>query len=292
MSWFEKKFGRYAVRNLSLIMSILYALGILLGNFPNVLSYMFFNPNLIFHKFQIWRLFTWILVPDQGFNVLFALIAVFFFYSISTSLESAWGTYRYNVYIFSGILFTVLSGLIVYGITVIMGNSFIWDIYLQYYFSVFYIMMSVFFALAVTFPDSMILLFFIIPIKMKYIGIIYGILMLYEMISYLVVGNWYACIVMFASMLNFLIFFFTQRKRIFGNKRRTQRMQTRFSSQSATNANVQSTRPQNSAVTRHKCAICGKTDVSNPELSFRFCSKCNGNYEYCQEHLFTHPHVQ
>ena len=45
-------------------------------------------------------------------------------------------------------------------------------------------------------------------------------------------------------------------------------------------------------VTRHKCAICGRTDESNPELEFRFCSKCNGNYEYCNDHLFTHKHVE
>ena len=42
----------------------------------------------------------------------------------------------------------------------------------------------------------------------------------------------------------------------------------------------------------HKCAICGRTSIDHPELSFRFCSKCNGNYEYCQDHLFTHVHVK
>ena len=41
---------------------------------------------------------------------------------------------------------------------------------------------------------------------------------------------------------------------------------------------------------RHKCAICGRTENDDPNLSFRYCSKCTGNKEYCQDHLFTHTH--
>ena len=43
---------------------------------------------------------------------------------------------------------------------------------------------------------------------------------------------------------------------------------------------------------RHKCAICGRTELDSPELEFRYCSKCEGNYEYCSDHLFTHEHVR
>ncbi|MBR5738900.1 MAG: hypothetical protein IKY02_02805, partial [Lachnospiraceae bacterium] len=43
-------------------------------------------------------------------------------------------------------------------------------------------------------------------------------------------------------------------------------------------------------VARHKCAICGRTEKTNPELEFRYCSKCVGNYEYCMDHLYTHLH--
>ena len=44
--------------------------------------------------------------------------------------------------------------------------------------------------------------------------------------------------------------------------------------------------------TKHKCAICGRTEKDGDNLVFRYCSKCNGNYEFCQEHLYTHKHFE
>ena len=43
---------------------------------------------------------------------------------------------------------------------------------------------------------------------------------------------------------------------------------------------------------RHKCTVCGRTDVTNPELEFRYCSKCKGYYCYCMDHINNHVHIQ
>ena len=107
MSDFEKKFGRYAVPNLSLILVALYAVGYVIEMFfPSLAYYMTLNPWAVVHG-QIWRIFTWLLIPPPSSNMLFTVIMLFFYYSIGTSLERVWGDYKYNVFIFRGILLTL-----------------------------------------------------------------------------------------------------------------------------------------------------------------------------------------
>ena len=298
MSWFEKKFGKYAIKNLSIYIIICYGLGYLLM-LPayrgiDVFKYLYLNPQLIIDNFQIWRLFTWVLVPSGSGNIFIELLLLYFFYMISQSVESAWGTYKYNVYIFSGILYTILSAFIIYFVELILGNPFF--MYGGYY-STYYITMSIFLALAATFPDNQILVFFIIPIKMKYLGIIYVVILIYQSLVYLVSGQWAAIVVMFASLLNFIIFYFTQKKKLhmppvsFNGASRMKKKQVTYGS-TGSSKNTGRTQSTGNQISRHKCAVCGKTDITHPDASFRFCSKCNGNYEYCEMHLFTHTHVQ
>ena len=125
--------------------------------------------------------------------------------------------------------------------------------------------------------EMQVLLMFIIPVKVKYMGIIYGVYLVLQCLMGGII-NW---VVIGSSLLNFLVFFFTSRNRIrMSPKQMKQRQQFR--------KEVHHT----ARITRHKCAICGRTEETNPELEFRFCSKCNGNFEYCQDHLFTHKHVE
>ena len=100
MSNFEKKFGKYAIRNLSLVLILCYACGYLI-QFVNsgFLHYLTLNPYAILHG-QVWRLVTWIIVPPDASNLFFVLIMLYFYFSIGTTLENTWGTYRYNLYIF------------------------------------------------------------------------------------------------------------------------------------------------------------------------------------------------
>lgn len=279
---FERKFGKYAIRNLSLVLIVCYGCGYLLQMInPAFLQYLYLNPyHIIFHG-QIWRLFTWLIVPPSSFDF-FTLLMLYFYYSLGTTLERTWGTYRYNVYIFSGVLFTVVGAFLLFAYTALFQGEaglFFWMNHNFSYaplFSTYYVNMSIFLAFAATYPNMQVLLFFFIPIKIKILGIIYGVLLAYQFI----IGPTAIKIVIAASLMNFIVFFITGRGKVHMTPRQVKRRQE-FKRQ------VKNT----SKSTRHKCAICGRTEESNPELEFRFCSKCEGNYEYCQEHLFTHTHV-
>lgn len=299
MSNFEKKFGKYAIKNLSLILIMCYACGYLMKWInPGFFTYLYLNPYEIIHHFQIWRLLTWLIVPPDSFDF-WTLLMLYFYYSIGTSLERTWGTYRYNVYIFSGILFTAVGAFILYGVSSLLGAQSLglWTTvngYITYptMFSTYYVNMSIFLAYAATFPDYEVLLFFILPIKVKFLGIIYGAMLVYQFIvgygtsSALFYYNLGIRFVITASLLNFVVFFFTSCRKVRRGPIRITRQQA------AKQQSFRHEAKKSGSITRHKCAVCGRTDETNPELEFRFCSKCNGNYEYCQDHLFTHTHVQ
>ena len=271
---FEKKFGKYAIKNLSLVLIICYACGYVFElTAPGVFQYLYLNPYMILFHGQVWRLITWVIVPPSSFDF-FTLLMLYFYYSLGTTLERTWGTYRYNVYIFSGILFTILGAFLLFGFGLLGGKLLVGNMAI---FSTYYVNMSIFLAFAATYPNMQILLFFFIPIRIKILGIIYGALLLYEFIA----GPTEMKFVIAASLMNFIVFFITGRGKVHMTPRQAKRRQE-FKRE------VKKT----TRVTRHKCAICGRTEETNPELEFRVCSKCDGNYEYCQDHLFTHTHVK
>ena len=290
MSNFEKKFGKYAIKNISLVLILFYACGYLINWInPVMFNYLTLNPYAILFKGQIWRLITWLIIPPENFSF-FTLIMLYFYYSIGTTLERTWGTYRYNLYLFLGIIFTAVGAFAMMGFVYLFQRDILFAMGAENYFAVlstmfstYYVNMSIFLAFAATFPDMQVLLFFFIPIKVKILGIIYGVLLVYEFIAG--VGNKYLNaanrFVIGASLLNFIVFFFTSRNMIHMSPKQVKRRQE-----------FKREVKQSAKITRHKCAICGRTEETNPELEFRFCSKCDGNYEYCQDHLFTHAHVK
>ena len=290
MSNFEKKFGKYAIKNISLVLILFYACGYLINWInPVMFNYLTLNPYAILFKGQIWRLITWLIIPPENFSF-FTLIMLYFYYSIGTTLERTWGTYRYNLYLFLGIIFTAVGAFAMMGFVYLFQRDILFAMGAENYFAVlptmfstYYVNMSIFLAFAATFPDMQVLLFFFIPIKVKILGIIYGVLLVYEFIAG--VGNKYLNaanrFVIGASLLNFIVFFLTSRNMIHMSPKQVKRRQE-----------FKREVKQSAKITRHKCAICGRTEETNPELEFRFCSKCDGNYEYCQDHLFTHAHVK
>ncbi|MBA4698932.1 MAG: hypothetical protein H2212_05805 [Ruminococcus sp.] len=275
MNWLnklEKKFGRYAIHNLTLYLIGGYIIGYgIYSLLPNLLGWLTLEPGLILSG-QVWRIISWILVPPSG-NMITILIMMLFYYSLGTALERTWGAFRYNVYIFSGILFTVIGAFILYLVTGgLLG--------LGFYFSTYYINMSIFLAFAVSNPNMEILLYFILPIKIKWMALVYAAFILYDLVR----GNMVTRVAIIASLLNFIVFFFSSRNtKPYTPKERARK--AAFKKQSRPHMTY-----QNGA--RHRCAVCGRTELDDPTLEFRFCSKCKGNYEYCQEHLFTHKHVE
>ena len=322
----ERKLGRYAIPNLTSILIGCFVVGYIIQALrPEMISYMTLDPVFIL-KGQVWRLFTWFVVPPSTFDI-FTLIMLLFYFSIGRSLERTWGTFRYNVYIFGGMLISLISAFLCYfvlkaavGSAVSFGGA----------FSTYYICMSLFLAYAMTYPNAGVLLMFVIPVKVKWLGIIYGVYIGYDVLRYI---RMYAetrypaylvlVVAILASVANFVIFFFSTRgyrkydPREIRRKREFQRSYrqgikeqqawkssnppyaseekgshparyTQDAYQAGTNEN--GTQVFTPAPTRHRCVICGRTEVTNPELTFRYCSKCTGGKEYCQDHLFTHEH--
>lgn len=286
----ERKIGRYAIKNLSAYLICGYVLGYMI-EFINaqIINSMTLNPYLILHG-QVWRLFTWIIIPPSGFSILWTAVMLYFYYSVGNQLEQTWGTFYYNVYIFMGMLFTVLGSFLILALSYIPGFSMNvalamigeekYFTSISYAFSTYYVNMSIFLGYAMTFPEARVLLMFLVPIKIKWLGIAYGVMLIYDMMN----SGMALKIVMAASLLNFVAFFLMTRRGLGRMSPREVKRRHTFSKE------VKKARPM--SVAKHKCAVCGKNSEDNPDAEFRFCSKCNGNYEYCQDHLFTHTHVK
>lgn len=285
ISKFEKKFGKYAIPNLTTILIACYALGYVLQlAVPNIVGYLTLDAYAILHG-QIWRLITWVIIPPPWDNLIMAVLMLYFYWQIGTTMEHVWGTYRYNVYIFSGLLFTVLGSFVALAISYFQNGDVGILLYTAgtIFFSTSYITMSIFLAFAVTFPEQKVLLMYIIPIKVKWLGIAYAAILIWDFIKGASIFSLYMRTAILFSMLNFIVFFIANRRRFIRSPKQIKRQQ-----EFKRDVN----RGTRASVTKHKCAICGRTDETNPELEFRFCSKCNGNYEYCQDHLFSHKHVE
>ena len=151
-----------------------------------------------------------------------------------------------------------------------------------YYVTTYYINMAIFLAFAVCFPDMQILLWFIIPVRMKWMAYVYAALTIYDFVVSGAVGR----ISIVAALLNFLIFYLSTR-----NYQRVSPKEVHRKYVFKTQMRDAGMR-HSGGVTKHKCAVCGRTEKDDPTLEFRFCSKCDGNYEYCQDHLFTHEHIK
>lgn len=278
----ERKFGRFGIPNLTIYMIVCYVIGyaLMIVN-PGILNWLSLEPAYILRG-QVWRLVTWVLYPPSTSGVLwFAIAVLFFYYPIGTSLERTIGTFKYTLYILSGVIFTILGAFILYfllGGNVLVGNV----------FSTYYISLSTFLAYAMCYPDMQVLLMFIIPVKMKWMAIFYVVIVVYEVIQYIMAGAWYLVIPIVASLLNFIIFYFGTKDFSRYNPKEVHR-RNEFRRAMEPQGRMKS---GSGSVTKHKCAICGRTELDDPNLEFRFCSRCNGNYEYCQDHLFTHTHVK
>lgn len=277
----ERKIGKYAIPNLMIYLIAAYCIGFVIYTVnPNFMLMLTLSPYHILHG-QVWRLITWILMPTDT-RVFSLLIMALLYYQLGSALERSWGTFRFNVYIFGGMLFTVIGAFILYGIYAAAGTGSLETISLisSLTFTTNYINLTIFLAFAVMYPEMQILLFFIIPVKMKWMAVVYAVLIAIN----LILTSWGGRIAIIMSILNFLIFFLSTR-----NYRRVSPKE--IHRKQVFKAQMREPR-RGSMVTKHKCAVCGRTELDDPNLEFRFCSKCDGNYEYCQDHLFTHQHIK
>ena len=288
MNWMDKlerKFGRYAIPNLMYYIIILYIVGFVLEliNPSFYYQYLSLDAYAILHG-QVWRILTFLIQPPAS-DTLFMVFALYLYYMIVRELEYAWGSFRFNLYFFVGVIFHVVAAIVTFlalGISLPLGTG--------------YLNLSLFFAYATIYPNQQFYLFMVIPIKVKYLAWIdaayfaYAILQAFmptyggnALYGVLFQANALAA---FVSILNFLLFYLSSSKvRRYAPKEVRRRQNYR--------KQVREGREQsyvNGA--KHRCAVCGRTELDDPNLEFRYCSKCNGNHEYCHDHLFTHEHIK
>ena len=233
-----------------------------------VLGYMVFSPYYILHG-QIWRLISFIFIPPSTSWI--AFIAFYFYYFIGNTLERAWGTGMFTMYFFCGVILTILYGFLIY-----------WIFGISFSISATYIYLSMFFSFAALYPDMQVLLFFIIPIKMKWLAVIDGVLFVLEIIS----ASFPANLIPIVAMLNFLIFCGGDLLQAFGIQKKT-KTTINFKREAA-----KIKRDQAASLYHHKCAVCGRTDSEYPDLQFRYCSRCAGYHCFCQDHINNHIHFK
>lgn len=278
MNWLSKKIEmfcykhpRFGITNLILyvvIGNVVVWLFSMMDTSNLLLSMLQFSPAMIL-KGQIWRLITFAFIPS-GSGIL-TLIVIYFYYFIGTTLENAWGKPKFNLYFLSGILFTIIYGFIVYFIT---GT----DIRV----SASYIYLSMFFSFATLFPNTTVLLFFIIPMKIKWLAYIDAAFFLYEVI----ISPFPYNLLPIVAVLNYLVFcgdwlFQLLRK---GKGQRSPKVINYKKAAKEVN------RKQNAAPYSRKCEVCGRTDRDDPNLEFRYCSRCIGYHCFCQDHINDHIH--
>lgn len=285
MDKLHKKFGKYAVYNLQKYLIFAYCIGLVLNMFSvPVTAYLGFSMDAILHG-QIWRLVTWVFCADGGSFI--SLIFLYCVYNMAQSFEQMVGTFRMNVYLVGGMLLNLIGAILIYGITALLLGQGI-SVRLSNYDMLF----TIFMALALCIPEGTVYLSFLFPIKMKWMFLIYIVGLIYQLYVYFSMGSaagigiGLLTMVVFGSqiivsLLNLFLFFHFLKIRLTRKQKKTQ---TEFRRQMA------STPKAGAGSARHKCTICGRTENDDPNLSFRYCSKCTGNKEYCQDHLFTHTH--
>lgn len=251
----ERKFRFFAIHDLTLYLVAGQGLFFVMGLInPEILAHVKLVPGLVLAG-ELWRLATFVFYPPVD-NPIFAVFALYFFYLMGTALENHWGAFRYNIYL-----------LIAYAATVAAAFLFVGQEATNVY-----IVGSVFLAFAYLYPEFVIYLFFILPVKIKWIA---ALTWLFYFVTF-AFGAWQTRALVLASVANFLLFFgrdIILQMRYGGRKMQWQARQFGEA---------------NKAI--HVCAVCGKTDVTHPETDFRYCGQCQGKYAYCEEHIRSHEH--
>ncbi|HEY6837593.1 MAG TPA: hypothetical protein VI389_02500 [Geobacteraceae bacterium] len=254
----ERKCGRYAIPNLTVYLiagqSLFYVMN-LTGKIGPGLTYLSGEALL---EGEWWRLVTFPFDPPR-LSPLFVLFAWYFFYLMGSALEAQWGEFRYNAFLLIGYLLTV-------GVSFLMPGFAVTNAYLGG---------SVFLAFAFLFPDFVLYIFFVLPVRIKWLALItwlgYGYVLL--------TGSWASRFLVLASIGNFLIFFARDIVWLMKSGKRQMAKQA-----------AQYSRREDEPF--HRCTVCGITDKSHPKMDFRYCPQCDGQYGYCQEHIFNHEHVK
>ena len=275
--WKHPRFGIPRLMTFVVIGKLVVWLFLMMDRSGELVSWLVLDPAMVCRG-QVWRLVTFALIPEQG-QILWLAIALYFYYFIGNSLEQAWGAGRFTIYYLSGMVLTALYCLVYYwisGRSVMVSSS--------------YLNLSLFFAYATLWPEQRVLLFFFIPVKIKWLAWADAALFALSVGQYLLIGQLGLALVPVMAVANYLLFcggwlFDALRPGTVRRKTR-QRAKTIQFKQAA----QQVQRQQQARGYTRRCEVCGRTDVSDPGLEFRYCSRCAGYHCFCIDHINDHIH--
>lgn len=220
---------------------------------------------------QVWRLFTYVFTFDAG-HILLTAIILFLYYSLGKTIEAVWGTFRFNLFYFCGVILMDVFCLIFDGAA-----------------TTSYLNLSLFLAYATMFPQEKFLVLYIIPVKAWILGLLDLVITVIDVIALSALGLFPFSLFPLVAIGNYFLFFGKDVVNIIPPSWRTRRVHKKTNSQQRPIV-YRPTQKQESYT--HRCTVCGRTDTSNPELEFRYCSRCKGYFCYCQEHINNHTHIE
>jgi hypothetical protein len=253
----ERKFGDWAIPHITMYLVALQGLTFFMVYVqPEIILKLRLTHDQLFSG-EWWRLFTFVVMPPMMYPI-FLIFYLYFFVLMGSALETQWGTFRYNLFLLVGYLATVLAALIPGANEV--SNTFFTG--------------SVFLAFAWLFPDFQILLFFIIPVAVKWLGLLawIGFFMAF------LIGNWTQKAEVTAGVLNFLLFFHDDL-----------RLWVKTSGRKFKGDMIRA-RDRDPKPPMHVCAECGVSDQTDRKMEFRYCPQCKGTPAYCINHINNHKH--
>jgi len=256
----ERRFGNIGIKGLMLYIAGANAIVLLIGLSSagfEIVQKLTLVPQLVLNG-EVWRLITFAFIPPSV-SPIFALFVLYFYYLIGTTLEKEWGVLKFNLYYFIGFIGTIIGTFIAGG----AGDP-------------TYLNLSLFLAFAYIFPDYQILLFFIIPIKMKYLAWLDTAFLVFAFFT----GDLTVKLLIAVSMLNFMLFFGKDIVVHLRSGRRVHYNRKKYAAQMPKILYI------------HRCEICKRSEKDDKNLEFRYCVDCEGNHEYCMEHLKNHVHIK
>lgn len=279
--------------------AVVYLLSMIAQNYI-LYNLLCFDRNLILQG-QVWRLVTYVFTSfSSSSTILLVAISYLCYFSIGKAIENTWGTFRFNLFYLSGVLLMDVFAMAFGGIPV-NGGEYLLD-FSSYYRSMgISLNMTLFLSYATLYPDTHFLLFFIIPVKAWIFALLDLILTLIDVfsLSYPVFAfphNLFPLV----AIANYLLFFGKNVLNLLPVSWRlnTERLVRKKSKKSPevipfpSAGSYKATVATPTAPYTHRCAVCGKTDVSNPEMEFRYCSRCKGYHCYCENHITNHEHIE
>ena len=276
------------IPNLMLYITLGSALVYLISMFDNSYTLYYalrFDRTLILQG-QIWRLFTYAFTYDAG-NFLLTAVGLLCYFSLGRAMENLWGTLRFNLFYLSGILLQDIFCMIFGGGATVSNLN-----------------LSLFLGFATLYPNAHFLLLFIIPVRAWIFAVLDLALMIYEVIMLTAAGLFPYSLFPLVALLNYFLFFGKDVVNVFplswrANASRLFKKKKKYAPSSGAKTipfpnagSYEASHAKPKAPYTHRCTVCGRTDITNPELEFRYCSRCNGYYCYCEEHISNHSHVQ